>query len=132
MPSETSKLHPRNKNRERYDLTALLKVVPSLKDYIILNKAGVQSVDFSNPKAVKLLNKGLLHHYYSISYWEFPDQNLCPPIPGRADYIHYLADVLSEFNLGEIPTKNITGLDIGTGASCIYPILGVLNIIGSL
>ncbi len=72
------------------------------------------------------MNKALLHNYYGIDYWEFPDENLCPPIPGRADYIHYLADVLAASNSGNIPIgNNITCLDVGVGASCIYPILGV-------
>ena len=121
-----SRLHPRNKNRERYDLEGLIKVNPTLKEFIILNKYGVESVDFSNPKAVKHLNKALLQHYYGIKYWEFPDENLCPPIPGRADYIHHMADLLSEHNFGRIPIGDvITCLDVGIGASCIYPIIGV-------
>ena len=123
---EKTRLHSRNKNRERYDLRALAIAVPELKNYIRPNKFGVDSVDFSNPLAVKLLNKALLHEYYGIEHWEFPDENLCPPIPGRADYIHHIADVLGENNLGKIPIGDkITCLDVGLGASCIYPIIGV-------
>ena len=141
MPSETQKaekprLHPRNKNREKYDLAAITNSVPELAEHIKNNKYGVESIDFSNPKAVKLLNKGLLSYYYGIKNWDFPDENLCPPIPGRADYIHHLADLLGEGNWGNIPTgKNINCLDIGIGASSIYPIIGVTeyqwNFIGS-
>jgi 23S rRNA (adenine1618-N6)-methyltransferase len=121
-----SRLHSRNKNRERYDLMALTTSNPELKNYIIPNKSGEDSVDFSNPVAVRLLNKALLNHYYGIKYWEFPNENLCPPIPGRADYIHHIADLLGESNFGRIPTGNkITCMDVGTGASCIYPIIGV-------
>ncbi len=123
---EKTRLHARNKNRERYDLSALIKVKPELSNYVIPNKHGEDSVDFSNPVAVKILNKALLHHYYGIKYWEFPDQNLCPPIPGRADYIHHIADLLCENNFGRIPIGDkITCLDIGVGANCIYPIIGV-------
>ncbi|MFL9837009.1 23S rRNA (adenine(1618)-N(6))-methyltransferase RlmF [Flavobacterium sp. ST-75] len=131
MPTDKSKqqkseLHPCNKNRERYDLDALKVCTPELAGYIKPNKFGDESVDFSNPKAVKLLNKALLNHYYGIEYWDFPDENLCPPIPGRADYIHYLADLLAEGNNGKIPVGDtVTCLDVGVGASCIYPILGV-------
>jgi 23S rRNA (adenine1618-N6)-methyltransferase len=135
-PQEKKRLHPRNKNRERYDLGALMKTNPELEDYVKSNKYGEDSVDFSNPVAVKLLNKALLNHYYGIKNWEFPDENLCPPIPGRVDYIHHMADLLSENNFGAIPTGDkITCLDIGVGASCIYPIIGVTeydwNFIGS-
>jgi len=123
---EKARLQSRNKNRERYDLSALTNSNPELKNYIIPNKFGVESVDFSNPLAVKLLNKALLNHYYGIKNWEFPDENLCPPIPGRADYIHHIADLLGENNFGTIPIGDkITCLDVGIGASCIYPIIGV-------
>lgn len=133
---EKTEIHPRNKNRERYDLSALIAFSPELANYIKPNKFGEDSVDFSNPIAVKLLNKALLSHYYGIKNWEFPDANLCPPIPGRADYLHYIADLIVESNFGRIPNGDkITCFDIGVGASCIYPILGVTeygwNFIGS-
>ena len=123
---EKTRLHSRNKNRERYDLNALTTSNPELKNYVRPNKFGVESIDFSNPLAVKLLNKAILNHYYGIDSWEFPDENLCPPIPGRADYIHHIADLLGENNFGTIPFGDkITCLDVGLGASCIYPIIGV-------
>jgi len=122
---EKTRLHPRNKNRNRYDLSALVKLNPELKKYIIPNKYGGMSIEFSNPIAVRILNKSLLNHYYGIKNWDFPEDNLCPPIPGRADYIHHIADLLAENNFGKIPKGDkITCLDIGMGASCIYPIIG--------
>jgi len=121
-----TRLHSRNKNREKYDLKALTTTNPELVNYIKPNKYGEDSVDFSNPVAVKVLNKALLSHYYGIKNWEFPDENLCPPIPGRADYIHQIADILAETNFGKIPIGDkITCYDIGVGANCIYPIIGV-------
>lgn len=133
---EKARLHARNKNRERYDLKALVSANPKLKNHVSLNKFGDESIDFSNPLAVKLLNKALLSHYYGIMNWEFPDDNLCPPIPGRADYIHHMADLLAENNFNKIPMgKKITCFDVGVGASCIYPIIGATeykwNFIGS-
>jgi len=123
---EKSRLHPRNKNRGKYDLSALTLCNPELKKHIIPNRSGGDSIDFSNPLAVKVLNRALLHHAYGIENWDFPDENLCPPIPGRADYIHHIADILAENNFGKIPTgQNVICLDVGLGASCIYPIVGV-------
>ncbi|WP_175416176.1 23S rRNA (adenine(1618)-N(6))-methyltransferase RlmF [Aggregatimonas sangjinii] len=132
MPSgkrqEKTALHIRNKNRERYDLPALIQAVPELESHVRPNKYGAASIDFSDPRAVKLLNTALLHHYYGIHHWSFPDGNLCPPIPGRADYLHHIADLLGESNQGDIPLgENITCLDVGVGASCIYPIIGVVE-----
>jgi len=130
------RLHFRNKNREQYDLSALIITTPELKNYLKPNKLGDDSVDFANPIAVKILNKALLNHYYGIKNWDFPEENLCPPIPGRADYIHHIADILSGNNFGKIPKgEKITCLDVGVGANCIYPIIGVTeydwNFIGS-
>jgi 23S rRNA (adenine1618-N6)-methyltransferase len=123
---EKSKLHPRNKNRGRYDLSALVSTNPKLKNHVKQNKHGDDSIDFSNPHAVKQLNKAILKHYYGIENWDFPNENLSPPIPGRADYIHHIADLLKESNFGTIPTGDkITSLDIGIGANSIYPIIGV-------
>lgn len=122
----SKRLHARNRNRDRYDLDALLISNPELKGYMKPNHFGENSIDFSSPTAVKLLNKSLLNHNYGIANWNFPDENLCPPIPGRADYLHYIADLLAENNFGVIPMgETMICLDIGVGASCIYPIIGV-------
>ena len=123
---EKSRLHNRNKNKERYDLNALLVSNPELADYVKPNNIGEDSIDFTDPIAVKLLNKALLNHYYGIKNWDFPDIYICPPVPDRADYIHHVADLLCENNFGTIPTGfKVTCFDIGVGASCIYPIIGV-------
>ena len=118
-------LHPRNKHNGNYDFKALIETLPELASFVTVNKFGNESIDFANPDAVRALNKALLKHFYNISYWELPKTNLCPPIPGRADYLHYIADILAEQNNGVIPTEaNVKILDIGTGANCIYPIIG--------
>ncbi len=135
-PQEKKRLHSRNRNVDRYDLEALIKVNSDLKQHVKPNKYGQDSIDFSDPDAIKNLNKALLGHYYDIHFWEFPKENLCPPIPGRADYIHYAADLLAENNFGTIPKgEKVKCFDIGVGASCIYPIIGVAeydwNFIGS-
>jgi 23S rRNA (adenine1618-N6)-methyltransferase len=124
-PKEKDKLHPRNKHRERYDFKQLISSCADLKPFVALNKYGDESIDFFNPQAVKALNKALLVHFYGIQYWDIPDGYLCPPIPGRADYIHHIADVLGKLNGGKIPEgPTIKVLDIGVGANCIYPIIG--------
>ena len=135
-PKEKTRLHVRNKHRERYNLKALIESVPELAQYVSLNIYNDESIDFFNPEAVKALNKALLKHHYQIEYWNSPPNYLCPPIPGRADYIHYIADLLCGSNYGKIPKGNlVTCLDIGVGANCVYPIIGYQeygwNFIGS-
>lgn len=130
MPStpkqaEKENLHPRNAHRQGYDFKQLIKTLPELRPFVQLNQYDVESINFSDPDAVKALNKALLKQYYGINEWDIPEGYLCPPIPGRADYVHYIADLLAENNNGQIPAgKKIKILDIGTGANCIYPVIG--------
>jgi len=120
-----SKLHPRNKHRDRYDFKQLIKSHAELAGFVRPNEYGDESIDFFNPKAVTALNTALLKHFYNIEFWEIPKGYLCPPIPGRADYIHYMADLLANNNQGEIPKgRKVKCLDIGVGANCVYPIIG--------
>lgn len=120
-----SELHPRNRHRARYDFDQLVQVSPSLAPYVKLNQYGDASIDFSNAQAVKALNQALLKQFYAVSVWDIPKHYLCPPIPGRADYLHYLADLLSEANAGVIPRgQSVRVLDIGVGANMIYPLIG--------
>ena len=124
-PTEKTHLHPRNLHRNGYDFEALILVCPELKSFVFTNQYQTQTIDFSDAEAVKNLNKALLLSHYNITFWDIPATYLCPPIPGRVDYIHYLADLLASSNNGSIPTsETIQGLDIGIGANCIYPILG--------
>jgi 23S rRNA (adenine1618-N6)-methyltransferase len=124
-PKEKTRLHPRNRHRERYDFKQLIGVCPELAPFVTVNIYNDESIDFFNPDAVKMLNTALLKFFYGIDNWEIPQNYLCPPIPGRADYIHYMADLLSDKNNGKIPTGNkVKCLDIGVGANCVYPIIG--------
>ncbi|WP_433886245.1 23S rRNA (adenine(1618)-N(6))-methyltransferase RlmF [Pseudomonas vranovensis] len=118
-------LHPRNRHQGRYDFPQLIKSSPQLGQFMITNPHGKPSIDFANPDAVRVFNRALLKAQYGIQHWDIPADYLCPPIPGRADYIHVLADLLAEENGGEIPRgAQVQALDIGVGANCIYPLLG--------
>ena len=117
--TEKNELHKRNKHRGDYDLSKLCSASPELSKHIIVNKYGGTSINFFDPQSVKELNKALLTLYYGVSYWSLPANSLCPPIPGRADYIHYVSDLI-----GVDERRRVRCLDIGVGASCIYPIIG--------
>ncbi|PKP46779.1 MAG: 23S rRNA (adenine(1618)-N(6))-methyltransferase RlmF [Bacteroidetes bacterium HGW-Bacteroidetes-11] len=125
-PLIKSRLHPRNKHRERYDFALLIETLPELASFVTRNVYDDESIDFANPEAVKMLNKALLKHYYDLDYWDIPQDFLCPPIPGRADYIHHIADLLQRKNYGKSPVgENIKCFDVGVGANCVYPIIGI-------
>src|SRR5690606_18105814 len=118
-------LHPRNRHQGRYDLQALARACPTLRRHIIRAADGSSTLDFSQPAAVLALNQALLQEQYGIRGWTLPEGYLCPPVPGRADYIHALADLLGASHDGKIPTGDgLVGLDVGTGANLIYPLLG--------
>lgn len=118
-------LHPRNQHREGYDFERLIAQSPELEAFAISNPAGQTTINFQDPLAVRMLNLALLRTYYNINFWDIPADYLCPPIPGRVDYIHYLADLLASDNNQEIPRgRKIKALDIGTGASLVYPLIG--------
>ena len=118
-------LHPRNQHREGYDFERLVAQSPELEAFTTRNPVGRTTIDFQDVGAVRMLNRALLKTYYDIDFWDIPADYLCPPIPGRVDYIHYLADLLADNNDQEIPRgPNIKVLDIGTGASLVYPLIG--------
>ncbi|RUA33571.1 MAG: 23S rRNA (adenine(1618)-N(6))-methyltransferase RlmF [Bacteroidetes bacterium] len=122
---QKSSLHPNNPFNKRYDLESLAKTLPELDAHIFTNQYDSQTIDFADPKAVKALNKALLLQHYDLKYWDIPEGYLCPPIPGRADYLFHIDEFLTKKRKGvEVKGDLIRCLDIGTGASCIYPILG--------
>ncbi len=119
-------LHHRNRHKQGYNFKALVKAEPTLAKFIIKNKFNDQdTINFSDALALKTLNLALLKCHYQIRFWDIPDGFLCPAIPGRVDYLHHLKDLLAQTPKQFLPQdSSINVLDIGTGASCIYPILG--------
>ncbi|WP_353533905.1 23S rRNA (adenine(1618)-N(6))-methyltransferase RlmF [Cognatishimia sp. WU-CL00825] len=123
--AKKANLHPRNQHRDGYDFERLAALVPDLESFTISNPVGRTTIDFQDVRAVRTLNRALLKAYYGIDFWDIPANYLCPPIPGRADYIHYLADLLANSNNQVIPRgRDVKVLDIGTGANLVYPLVG--------
>ena len=131
-------MHPKNRYQAPHDFAALAQIVPELSQHLIAAPDGHATLDFTNPAAVRYLNKALLLRDYDLKHWDIPAGNLCPGVPGRLDYIHALHDLLAGDG-AQVQGKGVqgkrtyqgkratpvTGLDVGTGASLIYPILGV-------
>ncbi|KPM37623.1 hypothetical protein AK830_g8937 [Neonectria ditissima] len=77
---------------------------------------------FNDPKCVMQLTKTLLQLDFDLQI-ELPDDRLCPPVTNRHNYLLWLKGLLDSTSY-EKPRRKVVGLDIGTGASCIYPLLG--------
>ncbi|KAF4966864.1 hypothetical protein FZEAL_10603 [Fusarium zealandicum] len=77
---------------------------------------------FNDPECVRQLTKTLLKLDFGLQI-ELPDDRLCPPVTNRHNYVLWLKDLL-DTTFYEKQGREIVGLDIGTGASCIYPLLG--------
>lgn len=122
-PSRASELHPRNLHRAPYDWNALCNTEPTLTPYVHKTAHGAESIDFANPEAVIALNSALLAHHYHIKDWSIPPNALCPPVPGRVDYIHYVADLLADSAHHATKSEPVKMLDIGIGANGIYSLL---------
>ena len=119
-------LHPRNRHRDRYDFATLCARAPDLVRFLRPSPHGDATIDYADPAALLALNRALLLAYYGLADWFLPPDYLCPPIPGRADYVHHAADLLASGNkAGAIPRgPSVAVLDLGTGANLVYPILG--------
>jgi len=115
-----------NKNNtfyeEKPDFDLLAIKYDYLEPFTFINENGITTIDWNNPKACIALNKALLEEYYGISYWTIPEGYLCPTITSRVNYLNWINDLLTGVGIKRTVIK---GLDIGTGSSLIYPILGL-------
>ncbi|KAJ3323915.1 Methyltransferase-like protein 16 [Boothiomyces sp. JEL0866] len=104
-------MHPKNP-LEKVDYSELAIAFPPLSQHL---KNG-RIKDFRDPKAIRDVNIAILLKFYKIRI-EIPLDKLIPIIPNRLDYILHVADLFNE-------KRGLKGVDIGTGASCVYPLLG--------
>lgn len=109
-------MHHRNLHRYGYDFPKLAEAFPELSKYIITTPEGSKSIDFSDFDAVRVFNQALMAHHYGVRHWRLPENALIPAVPGRAEYLHQLSDLIGK---GEKK-----GLDVGCGASAVYCLLG--------
>jgi 23S rRNA (adenine1618-N6)-methyltransferase len=116
-------MHQQNPHSKGYNFDKLITSSPTLEPFVIITAHGNKSIDFSKAPAVFELNKALLVEHYGLTDYQLPRNYLIPPVPGRADYLWHINDLLIKLKILNNETQ-IQGLDIGTGANGIYPILG--------
>lgn len=80
----------------------------------------MKDVNWTDSDAViQMTEKTLLDKFHLTV--KLPKDRLCPPLPNRLGYLAWLRRLVA---LDDKVPFSIKGLDIGTGASCIYPFLG--------
>lgn len=129
-----SRAHPRNVLRNGPDLAALLASHGELRKYFRFSRqvAMQRRPDrfmWEDADAVRCLTVAMLQHYFQLTV-DVPPAHLLPHLTLRLNYVHFLEDLL---NLQNSPVESapasdsstilIHGIDIGTGATCIFPLL---------
>ncbi|KAJ7778097.1 S-adenosyl-L-methionine dependent methyltransferase [Mycena metata] len=112
-------MHSRNPYTIPPDFRELAQAYPPLQPCLI-SYSGGSSIDFQNEVSQRRLTEALLHRDFGISL-DLPLNRLCPPVPNRLNYVLWVEDLLRATRLDEGSPAH--GLDIGTGASAIYPLL---------
>ncbi|KAJ3693961.1 hypothetical protein LUZ60_009441 [Juncus effusus] len=127
--SPAPEMHSRNRYKDSPpDFSLLASLYPSFLPYLIFPSGPDRpTIDFADFSATRELTRVLLLHDHGVNWW-IPDGQLCPTIPNRSNYIHWIEDLLASDLIPSINTddsnKLVRGFDIGTGANCIYPLLG--------
>jgi len=73
-------------------------------------------LDFSRPEARHVVARVCLELHWNLK-WECPRDRLAPCVPNRVAYLAWLYEEV-------LPKRDLRVIDVGTGASCIYPLLG--------
>ncbi|KAH9068077.1 S-adenosyl-L-methionine dependent methyltransferase [Lactarius deliciosus] len=119
-------MHERNQYKTPPDFESLAHAYPPLQPQSVLHvirapEDGSPTIDFHDETAQRRLTQALLFRDFDIQL-EIPDDRLCPPVPNRLNYVLWLQDILSHSSSQKLPPTSI-GIDVGTGASAIYPLL---------
>lgn len=111
-------MHPRNRYKDKPpDFAYLASKYPEFQQHVQTSLMGRPVVNFKEPEAVRALTCTLLKEDFGLTI-EIPLERLIPTVPLRLNYIHWVEDLID----GQKQPRR--GIDIGTGASCIYPLLG--------
>ncbi|KAE8295350.1 U6 small nuclear RNA (adenine-(43)-N(6))-methyltransferase [Larimichthys crocea] len=111
-------MHPRNRYKDKPpDFGYLASKYPDFQQHVHTSLTGRPVVNFKEPEAVRALTCTLLKEDFGLTI-EIPLERLIPTVPLRLNYIHWVEDLID----GQKQPRR--GIDIGTGASCIYPLLG--------
>ncbi|XP_043578408.1 U6 small nuclear RNA (adenine-(43)-N(6))-methyltransferase isoform X2 [Bombus pyrosoma] len=113
-------MHPRNIYKKIPDFKKLVLLYPEFRDIAIVNLSGKIKIDFKREGTLRVLTEVLLKHDFNLQV-KIPPNKLVPTLPLRLNYILWIEDLMKHASFNEM--KEVIGIDIGTGAVCIYPLL---------
>lgn len=110
-------------NRDLVDFVVLANKFDDFRRFVRLHKDGNGSIDYTDPLALREYTRISLLLGFNLIV-RIPPANLIPRVPNRLDYLCWIHELLRKhLNVNEA-NERIRGLDIGTGACAIYPLLG--------
>ncbi|KAG5346198.1 MET16 methyltransferase, partial [Acromyrmex charruanus] len=112
-------IHPRNKYKRSPDYKQLAVLYPEFREIAIMDFTGRVRIDFKERRSLHVLTETLLKHDFDL-HVNIPADNLNPAIPLRLNYILWMEDLMTH---SKLEMEKVTGIDIGTGAVCIYALL---------
>ncbi|KAK4688642.1 U6 snRNA m6A methyltransferase, partial [Tremellales sp. Uapishka_1] len=113
-------MHPLNPYLDnRPDFARLASRYPSFAPFLKTSSKGYASIDFQDAKALRKLTRCLLKEDFGLDV-DLRIDRLCPTLANRLDYLLHLLDLEPFLHSESGPLRVI---DIGTGASVIYPLL---------
>ncbi|EFO26532.1 hypothetical protein LOAG_01952 [Loa loa] len=114
------KMHPRNPYKDKPpDFSLLADKFVEFRSHCYVGSNGKLKMNFRDTNAVRILARTLLRSDFGLDV-NIPPDCLVPRIPQRLNYILFIDDLLKANGISE----NAVGIDIGTGASCVYALLG--------
>lgn len=122
MPNYNAFMHRRNIFRKEPDFKKLACDYQELKPFMTVGSKNKLKFDFKNPEALRALTCALLHRYFQKRII-LPHDRMIPAVPQRLNYICWIEDLVKLVE-NQVSDLNVIGIDIGSGASCIFPILG--------
>ncbi|CEP02217.1 U6 small nuclear RNA (adenine-(43)-N(6))-methyltransferase [Plasmodiophora brassicae] len=103
------------------DFERLAELYEEFRPFVRPTGSGYVTIDWNDPQALLAVTRVLLRHDFGLQF-SLPEHHLCPPVPQRLNYICWIEELLSFLQLPS--GEEIWGIDIGTGASAIFPLLG--------
>ncbi|KAK2580896.1 hypothetical protein KPH14_005966 [Odynerus spinipes] len=113
-------MHPRNKYKKGSDFKRLAVLYPEFRKVAAADLTGKVHIDFKNEETLRILTEILLKHDFDLTV-KIPPNKLVPTLPLRLNYVLWIEDLMTYSSFTEM--EDVKGVDIGTGAVCIYPLL---------